>query len=61
MIIYIYLLQVAEILKQRKRKGVTEFLVRWKGYSEDDNTWEPERNLKTAEAAIAAFKSKGKT
>lgn len=28
-----------------KRNGRREFLVRWKGYSQAENTWEPEENM----------------
>ncbi|KAM9475728.1 histone-lysine N-methyltransferase SUV39H1-A isoform 2-T2 [Clarias gariepinus] len=30
----------------RKIKGQEFFLVKWKGYSESENTWEPSKNLK---------------
>ncbi|XP_065180722.1 chromobox protein homolog 2-like isoform X1 [Sycon ciliatum] len=36
----------AECIKKRRiRKGVEEFLVKWKGYSDKDNTWEPRQNI----------------
>eukprot|EP00457_Paulinella_chromatophora_P005566 gb/GEZN01005583.1/.p1 GENE.gb/GEZN01005583.1/~~gb/GEZN01005583.1/.p1 ORF type:complete len:438 (-),score=156.81 gb/GEZN01005583.1/:431-1744(-) len=34
--------EVDRIVKSRKRKGQTEYLIRWKGYAETANTWEPE-------------------
>ena len=40
---------VEEIITHRgdiKRKTSLEFLVRWQGYSEKDNTWEPWSKLK---------------
>ena len=37
--------EVEKIVKARKRKGKREFLIKWKGYPESQNTWEPESNL----------------
>lgn len=34
-----------KILKKRKRKGKTEFQVKWRGWSSKYNTWEPEENI----------------
>lgn len=31
--------------KRRNKKGKTEYLVRWKGYDSEDDTWEPEQHL----------------
>ena len=33
------------ITKKRFRKGRTEYLVKWKGWSPKYNTWEPEENI----------------
>jgi hypothetical protein len=30
---------------KRGRRTVTQFLIKWKGYGHEHNTWEPERNL----------------
>jgi hypothetical protein len=48
--------EVQEILDQRKRGRVTEYLVRWRGFGEEEDSWEPERNLKDARKIIEEYK-----
>ena len=37
--------KVEKTLKKRKRKNITEVLVKWKGWGSKFNTWIPEQNL----------------
>ena len=54
--------EVERILKKRMTAGgVTEYLIRWKGYGEADDTWEPEYNVEHAQEAIAQFKENVQT
>ena len=42
--------EVAKIVDfKKKMSGKREFLVRWKGYTWEDDTWEPEENLDCVE------------
>ena len=46
---------VEEILDSCLRHNKLEFLVKWEGYMNENNLWEPEDSCKNACNAIAAF------
>ena len=49
--------EVEEILKSKidKRNGVLQYLVKWKGCPDTDNTWEPAINVKNAPKLVEQF------
>jgi hypothetical protein len=53
--------QCERIVAQRLAKGVTQHNVKWAGYGDKDNTWEPIENLAGCEEFIADFKEREKT
>jgi hypothetical protein len=50
--------EVEKIIDKKRKKGKISYLVRWKGYSSENDTWEPLSNLKNAKDAIAAYESR---
>ena len=44
---------VEEIVGYRHNNGREEYLIKWEGYSEEDNTWEPASNLDEGSLKIA--------
>jgi len=42
---------VEEVLQHGKRKRI-QYLVKWEDYGDEENTWEPRRNLENAREAI---------
>ena len=51
--------EVEKILNKKKTRGVEKYLIRWKGFIAEGNTWERKENLKNAEELIEEFKRGG--
>ena len=49
--------EVEEILAHRKKHGKSQFLVKWKGYPDHENSWEPEQNLENSQALLAKYQA----
>lgn len=49
--------QVQDIVDEKQEKGVTYYLIRWKGYGPEGDTWEPEDTL-NCDDIVARFKKK---
>ena len=44
-----------DIIAERQEKGMPKYLVRWKGFGPEDDTWEPIEHLAGAKDYIARF------
>ena len=47
--------EVEKILNKKKIRGVVKYLVRWKGFTAEGDTWERKENLKNVEELIKEF------
>ena len=47
--------EVEKILNKKKTKRVEKYLIRWKGFTVEGDTWEKRENLKNAEELIEEF------
>jgi len=47
--------EVERILNKRRIRGKDKYLVQWKGFMAESNTWEGRENLKNAKEAIEEF------
>jgi len=47
--------EVERILNKRRVRGKDKYLVRWKGFTTESDTWEGRENLKNAQEAIKEF------
>ena len=51
--------EVERILNKKKMKGVEKYLIRWKGFTAEGDTWERKENLKNAKELIEEFEQGG--
>jgi len=51
--------EVEKILNKKKMRGVEKYLIRWKGFTAEGDTWEKRENLKNAEELIEKFERGG--
>ena len=47
--------EVEEVINSQLKKGKLEYLVKWSGYINDHDTWEPESNLVNSKETINNF------
>ena len=50
--------EIDAIKNHRKRRGKTEYLVSWKGYSTAEDRWLPEKELKHAKTILETYKKR---
>ena len=53
--------EVEFILNHRKGRGRLQFLVKWKGYADHENSWLPETSLENAQELLDEYKIKTST
>jgi len=51
--------EVEKILNKKKMRRVEKYLIRWKGFTAEGDTWERRENLKNAEELIEEFERGG--
>ena len=44
-----------QILNKKKVRGKDKYLVRWKGFTAESDTWEERENLENAKEAVEEF------
>ncbi|GAA0157094.1 hypothetical protein LIER_14433 [Lithospermum erythrorhizon] len=53
--------EIEAVRKKRVRKGQVQYLIKWRGWPETENTWEPLRNLLSCSDFIDAFEDSLRT
>ena len=48
--------EIEKIIRHRGAPLSRSFLIQWKGYSAEEDSWIPERDLKNAKSALALYK-----
>jgi len=48
------LYEIEKILRKRKRKGIKEVLIKWKGYPRSQSSWEPEENVQVLQGNLSS-------
>ena len=51
--------KVEKILNKKKMRGVVKYLIQWKGFMAEGDTWERRENLKNTEELIEKFERGG--
>ena len=51
--------EVEKILNKKKMRGIEKYLIRWKGFMVEGDTWERKENLKNVEELIKEFEQGG--
>ena len=51
--------EVEKILNKKKMRGVEKYLVRWKGFTAEEDTWKRRENLKNTKELIEEFERGG--
>ena len=54
-------LDVEKVLDEQKKKGKRQMYVKWKGFDDSHNSWEPLENVETSEVVRAYRKAQGET
>ncbi|KAB5587867.1 Retrotransposable element Tf2 [Ceratobasidium theobromae] len=47
--------EVEQILNSKKTRGKLHYLIKWKGYSEESNSWEPKEHVENSPELIRRF------